>query len=259
VVAGVAMLAGGEPQTAIRLGVSMTALQAAIGTLNDLVDAPSDAGHKPGKPIPAGLVPVPLARAVVVAGVAIGLLLAWPSGPALVGLALLVLAIGFGYDLVAKGTAWSWLPFAVGIPILPLYGWLGATGSVASFFVALLPVAALAGAGLAIANTRADMDRDRDAGTSSVALALGDRWSWIVGAGVLVLAFVLAAGWLVSAGQGSAASVVVVAAGGIVVLLGLILGRTAGAARRERGWQVQAVGVAVVAIGWVAGVVGATG
>ncbi len=31
----------------------MTALQASIGTLNDLVDAPRDAGHKPGKPIPA--------------------------------------------------------------------------------------------------------------------------------------------------------------------------------------------------------------
>ena len=255
-VAGVAMLAGGEPALAVRLGVSMTALQAAIGTLNDLVDAPFDAGRKPGKPIPAGLVPVPFARVMVGAGVIIGLVLAWPSGPALVALALLVLAIGFGYDLVAKGTAWSWLPFAVGIPILPLYGWLGATGAVAPFFVVLLPVAALAGAGLSIANTRADMDRDRAAGTSSVALALGDRWSWIVGTGVLVLAFVLAVGWAISAGQGSAASVAVVAAGGVVVLVGLILGRATGAARRERGWQVQAVGVAVVAIGWVAGVVG---
>ncbi len=34
----------------------MTLLQFAIGTVNDLVDAPRDAGHKPGKPIPAGLV-----------------------------------------------------------------------------------------------------------------------------------------------------------------------------------------------------------
>ena len=34
----------------------MTALQASIGSLNDVVDAPRDAGHKPGKPIPAGLV-----------------------------------------------------------------------------------------------------------------------------------------------------------------------------------------------------------
>ena len=34
---------------------------------------------------------------------------------------------------VAKGTAWSWLPFAVGIPLLPVYGWLGAAGALPAF------------------------------------------------------------------------------------------------------------------------------
>ena len=34
---------------------------------------------------------------------------------------LVVIAIGLAYDLRLKGTAWSWLPFAVGIPILPVY------------------------------------------------------------------------------------------------------------------------------------------
>ena len=56
------------PATALRLAVSMTALQVSIGTLNDIVDAPRDAGHKPGKPIPAGLVTPGIARAVVVIG-----------------------------------------------------------------------------------------------------------------------------------------------------------------------------------------------
>ena len=46
----------GDVPTAVRLGVSMTALQASIGILNDVVDAPRDAGRKPSKPIPAGLV-----------------------------------------------------------------------------------------------------------------------------------------------------------------------------------------------------------
>ena len=45
-------MAGADPAVAARLGVSMTALQASIGALNDLVDAPSDRGRKPGKPIP---------------------------------------------------------------------------------------------------------------------------------------------------------------------------------------------------------------
>ena len=44
---------------------------------------------------------------------------------------VVVLAIGYGYDLRFKGTAWSWLPFAVGIPLLPVFGWVGATGGAA--------------------------------------------------------------------------------------------------------------------------------
>ena len=43
----------------------MTALQASIGILNDVVDAPRDAGRKPSKPIPAGLVERDRARAGV--------------------------------------------------------------------------------------------------------------------------------------------------------------------------------------------------
>ena len=45
--AAIALVAAGEAPTAVRLGVSMTALQASIGILNDVVDAPRDAGHKP--------------------------------------------------------------------------------------------------------------------------------------------------------------------------------------------------------------------
>ena len=51
----------------------MTALQASIGTLNDLVDAPRDAGRKPGKPIPAGTVSIGTARSVAVGAAAVGL------------------------------------------------------------------------------------------------------------------------------------------------------------------------------------------
>ncbi len=38
----VALLAGGDAPTALRLGVAMVALQASIGALNDVVDAPID-------------------------------------------------------------------------------------------------------------------------------------------------------------------------------------------------------------------------
>ena len=256
--AGVAALAGADPMTVLRLGSSMTALQVAIGALNDLVDAPADAGRKPGKPIPAGLVSPGAARLVVALGAAIGIALAVPSGAALIALAVLVLGIGWTYDLRAKGTAWSWLPFAVGIPILPVYGWLGATGAIPGWLAVLVPLGMLVGAGLAVANARADMERDAAAGTDSVALALGDGRSWWVNAALLLAALGVAIAWLVVAQQGSSVVALAIVVGTVGVALGLALGRAPGADRRERGWQLQAVGVAVIALGWVAAASGTT-
>ena len=161
------------PVTALRLGVAMTALQASIGALNDVVDAPRDRGLKPAKPIPAGLVSPRAAWVVVAVAAGLGVGLSIPSGAATVGLAIVVLAIGYGYDLVFKGTAWSWFPFAIGIPLLPVFGWLGTTGGLPDSFAILLPVAVIAGAALAIANARADAERDAAAGVVSVATRLG--------------------------------------------------------------------------------------
>ena len=119
-------------------------------------------------------------RVVVVAAAVLGLVLSAPSGAWTVALAVVVLAIGYGYDLVFKGTAWSWVPFAVGIPLLPVFGWLGAAGSLPSSFAVLLPVAVVAGTGLAIANARADLERDTAAGVDSVAVRLGSERAWTV-------------------------------------------------------------------------------
>ena len=251
-VAGVASLAGGGPGRAVVVGASMTALQFAIGALNDLVDAPADAGRKPAKPIPGGEVAPATARVVAVVMALIGVGLAATVNLILAAVALVVLSIGAAYDLVFKGTAWSWLPFAVGIPILPVYGWFGATGSLPEGFAVLIPAAALAGAGLAIANARADADADRASGTASVATRLGTDLSWWVGAGLMGAA--AAAAFLPLAKAGWAASTwVVVLAGLILVVAGLLLGRGDGISRR-RAWEVQAIGAAVAATGWVSGI-----
>ena len=107
VAGGAALAAGGEPGTAIRLGLSMILLQASVGALNDVIDAPSDAGRKPGKPIPAGLVTPAVARGIAAAAALLGVLLAVPSGAATVALAVGLLGLGYAYDLWFKGTAWS--------------------------------------------------------------------------------------------------------------------------------------------------------
>jgi 4-hydroxybenzoate polyprenyltransferase len=251
-VAAVAWLAGGGASRAILLGLSMTTLQFAIGALNDIVDTPADVGRMPPKPIPGGLVTRSTARAIVGIAALVGLALAAVVDVRLVALGLVVLAIGFAYDLAFKGTAWSWLPFAIGIPILSVYGWFGATGSLPPSFAVLIPMAILAGAGLAIANARADMDADRGSGTASVATRLGaDRAWWadvlLMGAAVAIgLAFIGRSGW-------SPATWMLVVGGIAVVALGLVVGRGAGAARR-RAWELQAIGAALAATGWVSGI-----
>ncbi|MFL5720629.1 MAG: UbiA family prenyltransferase [Chloroflexota bacterium] len=255
VVAAVALIAGGMGTTAVALGASMTALQTSIGTLNDIVDAPADQAAKPGKPIPAGLVSPTASIVMAVAAAGTGITVGWLAGPygvAVVLLAVVVLVIGYAYDLFFKGTAWSWLPFAVGIPVLPIYGWVGATGGIPASFAVLVPVAVLAGAALAIANARADATRDRLSGTVSVATRLGDGWSWRVDAFLSVIVVVAALATLVAGGAG-VVPVAGAALGAAVVATGLAIGRSADAARRERAWQLQAIGTAVLAAAWLAG------
>ena len=251
----VAWVAGAAPAAALQLGVSMTALQASIGALNDLHDAPEDVGRKPGKPIPAGLVGVAFARAVVLGGAAVGLALGAVVHPWIGLLGVVVLAIGYGYDLLAKGTAWSWLPFAVGIPILPIYGWLGATGSLPAFFIALAPMAVLAGAALAIANARADLERDLGAGTVSVATSLGLEGSWRLHAGLWGAAITVALGWAVFRGVGLAQIAPVLAGAGLIAAP-VIWSRERDPAGRERAWEFEAVATALALLAWLASVTG---
>ncbi len=246
----VAYLAGAPPIDAFRLGLAMTALQFGIGATNDIVDAPRDAGHKPGKPIPAHLVSTPVARAVAVAGFGVGLVLSSASGGPTAALALAVIGIGLAYDFLLKGTAWSWLPFAIGIPILPVFGWLGATGTLPPVFGILVPVAVAAGAALAIANALADVERDQAAGTASIATALGAGRAWAVHAGLIVVVVVVA---LVSASilGAKAGGILLVAVAGSVPIAGLAFGRGGGAERRERAWQIEAIGIAALGVTWI--------
>lgn len=232
----------------------MTALQASIGALNDIHDAPDDAGHKPGKPIPAGLVSVPAAWVVVVLGALLGIGLGTLADVRVGVLAVVVVLIGYGYDLAAKGTAWSWLPFALGIPLLPVYGWLGATGDLPSFFIALVPMTMLAGAALAIANARADLERDVAAGTVSVATWLGIEGSWRLHAALWSLVAIVGLGSLAFRGVGLAQIVPVFAAAG---LIGAAVGWSRGGrpAVRERAWQFEAAGGGLALLAWLAAAV----
>jgi 4-hydroxybenzoate polyprenyltransferase len=253
--AAIALVAGGDWGVAIKLGVAMFALQASIGALNDLVDAAIDAGRKPGKPIPTGTVGADLARVVVVGSAGLGLVLSATFSAGLLLVAGLGLAVGYAYDLVAKGGAWSWLPFALGLPLLPVFAWFGATGSLPAPFVVLVPTAVLAGAALAIANALADVGRDEDAAVRSIAISLGTRRAWIAGAALQLTVSLIAVGSLAAA-DGGALPTIAAALSAALVLAGVALGRTSSPSILERAWEVQAVGVALLGVSWLWGMVG---
>ena len=247
-----ALLAGGGTDIAARLAGSMTVLQFAIGALNDLVDAPADAARRT-KPIPTGVVSVGEARTLAVTCAALGIGIASSVSLGVAVLGLVVLAIGASYDLAAKGTAWSWLPFAIGIPILPVYGWFGATGTLPPFFAVLVPMAVLAGAALAIANARSDLDTDDASSTPSVASRLGDERAWRVHALLWLVTLGVAVAWLVAAGAPSLGVAGVVA---IALLLGAVVSRARGSLGRRRrwAWELEAALAAAALVVWLVAV-----
>ena len=237
----------------------MLAIQASIGSLNDAVDAALDAGRKAGKPIPNAHATRQEALLIAVTGLAVGVVLTWPSGLAATAVVLVGAGCGYLYDLRMSRTAWSWLPFALGLPLVPIYAWLGATGDVPAPLLRLVPIGVLAGAGLALANGLADLERDVAGGIETAASKLGRGRAWTVHAGLLVAALGLALLSLPGGSAGNARSVGVPSLVALVLGVGLIaaglaLGRGGGPRSRERAWELEALGVAAFGAGWVAAV-----
>ena len=248
------LIAGGPAAVAVQLGVAMLALQAAIGTTNDLIDEPLDRGRKLGKPLPRGLLSRRTAKSLVAIALIVGLVLSALSGPPVLAVAVMVVSVGLIYDVWLKGTVWSWLPLALGIPLLPVYSWLGATGTLPSAFAVLVPTGVIAGAALALANVLADLERDIEADTVTAATRLGALRAWVVNMVLQAIVVVVALGSLAATG-GRGAGIAVAAFGVLLIAAGVAFGLGRQAGTRERAWECQAVGVGLLAVGWVAALV----
>lgn len=248
--------------TSARLAIAMLGLQVSIGALNDLVDASRDATTKPGKPIPRGTATRTAAIAITGVGLLLAGLLVLPSGPAALGVLAACAACGYAYDLRLSRTALSWLPLAVALPLVPVFAWVGATGAIPAALLPIVPAGILAGAGLALGNGLADLERDRSVGAATAAVRLGFRGTWGLQAALLAAAVALVVAGrpdLLSVRPGPAAILggvaVVVGIGSLALGMGLSaggLGRGGGAQRRERAWELEAIGIALVAAGWLA-------
>ncbi|HEX7473659.1 MAG TPA: UbiA family prenyltransferase [Candidatus Limnocylindrales bacterium] len=253
VTVAIAVLAGGGTGTVVRLGLAMLGIQFAIGAVNDLADVERDAGAKRAKPIPAGLLSPGAARLVGTIALVVGLGLATSVGPGVLGLAVLGAGAGIVYDLRLKGTPVSWLPYTVGIPLLPLFAWLGASGTIPGAILVAAGLAVPAGAALALANELPDLERDARGGLASVTQVLGRRRAWAVGAVLQAVVAGGAAAWFRALDGRSDLWPALL---GTVALLGggVLLGAGASVGRRQRGWEVQAVAIGLLAAVWLAGV-----
>ena len=246
----IAILAGGSILVALRLALAMTALQFAIGSLNDLVDAPRDIGRNPPKPIPSGLISSRAARWIVVGFAGTGIALAAPSGIGTMAVGLAGLGCGIAYDLRLSRSAASWLPLALALPLVPVFASIGVAGRLSADALALVPLAILAGSGLAIGNALVDEPMDRDLGRRTVAVALGPRTSWLLHAMALTLTIAL----LVAARMPDGGPIrVPIVAGIAAIISGAALVAMNGTSPRRAGWALEAAGTAMLGIAWFVG------
>ncbi|MES2208627.1 MAG: UbiA family prenyltransferase [Chloroflexota bacterium] len=244
-----AMIAGGSTTTALRLGGAMVLIQFAIGTLNDIVDAPRDGGRVPAKPIASGLIGMATARRVAVGAGVGGLILAAPSGSITFLIACLGLGCGVAYDLALSRTPVSWLPLAFALPLVPVFAWYGAVDRLPGEILTMVPIAVIAGTGLAIGNALVDHASDAARGRRTVAVAFGPTRGWVIHGALIIVAVVLA---VVRRPQGGGpVADPLLLAGSAAVGAGVILLRRSAGAGPRVGWGLEAAGLAAVGIAWV--------
>ena len=153
--------------------------QLAIGATNELADLPLDRTGKPGKPIPRGTVSVRGARAMAVIGMAMMVGFGLPLGPPAFGLLALGTGLGIAYDLWLKRTVWSWLPYLLALPLLPIWVFV-ALGRPELRLLLLYPLGALATAGVHFAQALPDVAIDQDAGLETPTSRLGTRATFVL-------------------------------------------------------------------------------
>lgn len=185
--AAFALIATGGRPDMLDVGCLIGAMfggQLAVGAVNELVDAELDAVSRPAKPIPAGLVSRRGAMTVTVVGLV--LMCAFSLRFSLAAFALCVFGNGTGiaYSLWFKRTVWSWLPYVVAIPLIPVWVWTALDAFPARMLV-MYPLAIPAVIALHIAQSIPDVRGDRRAGVKTLAVWLGEDRACAVGWGLM--------------------------------------------------------------------------
>jgi 4-hydroxybenzoate polyprenyltransferase len=232
---GFAVIAwGGLPPVALLgpLLLGMLGGQLAIGATNELVDLPHDLVGKPGKPLPSGDVSVRGAQGMVIGGLTMMVGFGLPLGLPAFGLLALGTGLGVAYDLWLKQTVWSWLPYLLALPLLPVWVFV-ALGRPEPRLLFLYPLGALAAAGVHFAQALPDVAIDRQAGMETPTSRLGSRATFALAWIAAVSAPLLALGAARALGLAGSFDAIVVAA--VTAALFLLLNLAMLAANRRLG------------------------
>ena len=182
---------GSTPSTTVLLTAAVLTGQLSVGWSNDWIDAGRDrAVARHGKPVVAGLLDAQTLR--LAAGVAAALCIplslwtGWLPGVA----HLVAVASAWAYNLVLKGTALSWVPYAVSFGLLVQFVVLAQPGRPCAARWATAG-AALLGIGAHVANVLPDLEDDAATGIRGLPHRLGRTRSTSVALGALVGAVVV--------------------------------------------------------------------
>jgi 4-hydroxybenzoate polyprenyltransferase len=154
------------------------AMQISIAMINDYCDRSLDAAGKPEKPISRGLVYPREALSAGLFMIVVMVLLLLPLNPLALLVSLAYLVLGQGYNLGLKSTPLSGIVFALAMPLIPLYAFVG-VGRVLPFLFWLVPVGVLLGVALNLANSLTDLEEDAAYGAKTLAVLLGVSSSFL--------------------------------------------------------------------------------
>ncbi len=154
------------------------AMQLSIAVLNDYCDRRLDTLGKKQKPIPLGLVRPREALTLGLCLILAMVLLLLPLNPFALLVSCIYLVLGQGYNLGLKSTPLSGIVFALAIPLIPLYAFLG-VGHVLPVILWLVPIAACLGVAINLANSLPDLAEDAANGARTLAVVLGESGVYI--------------------------------------------------------------------------------